>query len=99
MRPFRDLAVWQEAHPLALEIYRETKKFPREEVYGLTSQLRRAATSIPANIVEGSVFGDTEFRRSFGSHWVRRLRPNTCYFCHSNSDTSTETCTRSWRRR
>ena len=53
MRDFRQLRVWEKAHSLTLEIYRVTKTFPREEVYGLTSQLRRASTSIPANIAEG----------------------------------------------
>lgn len=50
---FEDLRVWQESHRLTLEIYKLTKKFPREEVYGLVSQLRRASSSVPANIVEG----------------------------------------------
>lgn len=50
---FQDLIAWQKAHTLALEIYSITKTFPKEEVYGLTSQVRRAATSVAANIVEG----------------------------------------------
>jgi four helix bundle protein len=50
---FRDLIAWQRAVDLALEVYRITKTFPREEIYGLTSQLRRAAVSIPSNIAEG----------------------------------------------
>ena len=50
---FRDLAVWQEAHKLALMIYKATTSFPVTEQYGLTSQMRRAAVSVPANIVEG----------------------------------------------
>jgi four helix bundle protein len=53
MRNFRDLKVWEKAHRLNLEIYRVTKTFPRDEQYGLTSQLRRAAASVPANIAEG----------------------------------------------
>jgi four helix bundle protein len=52
-RNFQDLVVWQKAHGLVLEIYRLSRKFPREETYGLTSQLRRSAVSIPANIAEG----------------------------------------------
>lgn len=52
-KTFSDLIVWQKAHNLVLDIYRITKKFPKEEMYGLTSQLRRAAVSIPANIAEG----------------------------------------------
>lgn len=50
---FQDLEVWQKAHQLVLEIYRVTKPFPREEMFGLTAQLRRAAASVAANIVEG----------------------------------------------
>jgi four helix bundle protein len=53
MRPFRDLVVWQKAHRLTIELYRVTKAFPREEQYGLTSQIRRCANSIGANISEG----------------------------------------------
>jgi four helix bundle protein len=52
-RSFEDLLVWQKAHAFVLDIYRLTKAFPREETYGLTAQLRRAAVSIPANIAEG----------------------------------------------
>ncbi len=51
---FKDLKVWQHAHRFVLEIYRVTKKFPEEEKYGLISQVRRAAVSVPANIVEGA---------------------------------------------
>jgi four helix bundle protein len=50
---FRDLIVWQKAHALALAVYHCTKAFPREELFGLTSQLRRSIGSVPANIVEG----------------------------------------------
>jgi four helix bundle protein len=50
---FRDLIVWQKAHEFVLGAYKLSKEFPREEVYGLTSQFRRAAVSIAANIVEG----------------------------------------------
>ena len=53
MRDFRQLAVWQKAHRLTLAVYKSTNTFPREELYGLTSQIRRAAASIPANIAEG----------------------------------------------
>ncbi len=52
-KSFEQLIVWQKAHQLVLEIYRFTDSFPRQEIYGLTSQLRRAAVSIPANIAEG----------------------------------------------
>ncbi len=50
---FRDLLVWQRAYELALHLYRATKRFPKEETFGLTSQIRRAAASVPANIAEG----------------------------------------------
>ncbi|HEY5047820.1 MAG TPA: four helix bundle protein [Rhizomicrobium sp.] len=50
---YRDLRVWQDAMTLAENCYVLTKDFPREEMFGLTSQIRRAATSIPANIAEG----------------------------------------------
>ena len=52
-RPHRDLRVWQEAISLVELIYRATKSFPSTEQYGLTSQLRRAAVSVPSNIAEG----------------------------------------------
>ncbi|MFI5396027.1 MAG: four helix bundle protein [Candidatus Binatia bacterium] len=52
-RKFEDLIVWQKAHALVLGVYRESASFPRTEVYGLTSQMRRAAVSVPANIAEG----------------------------------------------
>jgi len=50
---FEDLRVWQDSHGLALEIYKLTRLFPKEETYGITSQLRRCSSSVPANIVEG----------------------------------------------
>lgn len=53
MQEFRKLVVWKKAHELALLCYRSTSTFPREELYGLTSQIRRASASIPTNIAEG----------------------------------------------
>ena len=53
MHDFKDLKVWMKAHHLAVSMYRATREFPREELFGLTSQLRRAASSIGANIAEG----------------------------------------------
>ncbi|MGA2168571.1 MAG: four helix bundle protein [Terracidiphilus sp.] len=50
---FRDLTVWQRSMQLTVAIYRLTQKFPREEMYGLTSQIRRSAVSVPSNIAEG----------------------------------------------
>ena len=53
MKGHRDLVVWQKAMSLVTEIYRATRDFPKEEMYGLTSQLRRAAVSVPSNLAEG----------------------------------------------
>jgi four helix bundle protein len=53
MKNFRNLLVWRKAHTLVLSIYQATKTFPREELYNLTNQLRRASMSIPTNIAEG----------------------------------------------
>ena len=53
IQSYRELQVWQKSMALTLLVYRMTQQFPREELYGLTSQLRRAAVSVPANIAEG----------------------------------------------
>lgn len=64
MGDYRKLAVWGKAHQLALATYQATRNFPKEEVYGLTSQMRRAAVSIPSNLAEGSGKGtDAELVR------------------------------------
>ena len=64
MKDFRKLKVWEKAHDVTLRFYNLTKKFPREELYGLTSQIRRAAVSIPTNISEGCVrSSDADFAR------------------------------------
>ena len=64
MKPFRDLLVWEKAHQLTLAVYSATTEFPRAELFGLTSQIRRASSSIPANIAEGcGRNGDNELRR------------------------------------
>ncbi len=64
MRNFRELKTWQKAHGLILEVYKVTQNFPREELYGLVSQMRRARVSIPANIPEGcGKKGDADFAR------------------------------------
>lgn len=54
MRDYKKLKVWERAHLLAINVYKITKQFPKEELYGITSLIRRAAISIPTNIVEGS---------------------------------------------
>ena len=53
MQNYKELKVWQKAHQLTLNVYKESKSFPKDELYSLTNQLRRACSSIPANIVEG----------------------------------------------
>src|SRR6266704_2229100 len=64
MMPFERLDAWRASHELAVAIYAATKAFPKSELYGLTSQLRRAAFSVPANIAEGAAKrGSAEFRR------------------------------------
>jgi four helix bundle protein len=64
---FRDLVVWQRSIQLAESIYRLTKCFPKEEMYGLTSQIRRSAVSVPSNIAEGQGRLSTgEFRQFLG---------------------------------
>jgi len=64
VQSFKNLKVWEKAHVLTLDVYRSSKSFPRDEVYGLTSQMRRSAASVGANIAEGSCRnGDCEFGR------------------------------------
>ncbi len=53
MRNFRELKVWEKGHRMTLAVYRATATFPRDELYGLTSQIRRSCVSVPANIAEG----------------------------------------------
>jgi len=63
IRNFRDLKVWQSGKALAMDIYILTRLFPRKEIYGLISQMRRAAVSIPSNIAEGfNRFHSKEYR-------------------------------------
>ncbi len=63
----KDMAVWQKAHGLVMKVYNCTKYYPKDEMYGLTSQLRRAAVSIPSNISEGKARGSSK-------EYVRFLR-------------------------
>jgi four helix bundle protein len=64
MKSFRDLKVWEKSHELALAAYDATASFPKQEMFGLVSQIRRCATSIPANIAEGcGRRGNGEFHR------------------------------------
>lgn len=75
MQDFRHLETWQVAHALTLDIYRVTEAFPRSELYGLTSQLRRAAVSVAANVAEGT---------------GRRTDPATRYFLEIASGSASE---------
>jgi len=64
MKTYRDLIVWQKSKDLVIAVYKLTEKFPKEEQFGLTSQMRRSAVSIPSNIAEGKLRGTKpEFKR------------------------------------
>src|SRR5262245_3418693 len=64
MKDFRELAVWEKSHALTLAVYKATADFPRQELYGLVGQVRRAASSVPTNIAEGcGREGDPGFAR------------------------------------
>ena len=66
MQKFTELMVWQRSHKLTLEVYRLTSRFPADERFGITSQMRRAALSVPTNIAEGA-------KRISGSEFARFL--------------------------
>lgn len=96
MRDFRRLKVWEKAHGLSLAIYKATETFPQQELFGLTSQLRRAAVSIAANIAEGcGRSGEPELARylriALGSaseleyHIILILSTDLCYLNKSAS--------------
>ena len=65
---YRDLRVWQQAMELVVETYKQTRDFPKTEIYGLTSQMRRAAVSIPSNIAEGKGRSTDRDRAHFFCH-------------------------------
>ena len=67
MKTHKDLDVWKDSIQLVLKTYKMTKGFPKEELYGLTSQIRRSAVSVPANISEGSA-------RNYSKEFIRFLR-------------------------
>lgn len=73
MSSFETLIVWKKSHELTLKIYEITKTFPKEEIFGITSQLRRAAYSIPSNIVEGRTKSTISHRLNFLSHSIGSL--------------------------
>src|SRR3989339_646379 len=64
MKTYQDLTVWQKSIELVISVYKLTENFPKEEIFGLTSQIRRAAVSLPSNIAEGKMRGgNIEFKR------------------------------------
>ena len=64
MKNYRELKIWQRSHVLTISLYRATKGFPKDELFALTNQMRRACVSIPANIAEGcGREGDAELKR------------------------------------
>ena len=65
VRNYRELIAWQKAMDLVEQVYQATKQFPREELYGLTSQLRRAVVSMPSNIAEGQGRSSTKEFQNF----------------------------------
>ena len=67
LRSYQDLKVWQKSYDLCLQVYRLTRAFPASESYGLTSQMRRAAVSVPSNIAEG-------YGRTSTAEYLRSLR-------------------------
>jgi four helix bundle protein len=74
VQSFRDLVVWQKAIKLTVRVYELTREFPREEIYGLTSQMRRSAVLIPSNIAEGTGRSRTPELR----HFLSIARASNC---------------------
>ena len=81
MRDYTKIEAWRLADDLTVMIYKSTKGFPREELYGLTSQIRRAASSVPANIVEGSA-RETQRDHLRFLHIARGSLAEAQYFVH-----------------
>lgn len=81
MRDYRKIHAWQEADDLTVAIYTASRSFPKEELYGLTSQVRRAAYSVPANIAEGSARGTNKDYLHF-LHIARASLTEAQYFIH-----------------
>ncbi len=86
MRTFRDLKVWEKSHLLTLEIYTATAEFPRDELYGLTSQMRRSCASIPMNIAEGcGRHGNVELAPFLRAPWALAGDLEYCLCSHTIS--------------
>ncbi len=73
------MIVWQKSHRLVPEVYQLTKVFPKEEIYGLTSQLRRSATSVPANVAEGFKKRELKDKAKFMNTAQGSLDESHCY--------------------
>ena len=83
MQDFRKLKVWEKSHDLTLKIYELTSEFPRTEIYGLTSQMRRASSSISTNIAEGVVGGVLLTSHAFFRlQWVQPVKQSILYYLH-----------------
>ncbi len=96
IRSYKELRIWREAHALTLEIYRLSGGFPADERFGMVSQLRRAAASVPANIAEGMGRRTTKELLSF-LYIARGSLQEVCYFMLLAKDLGyLETC--AWRR-
>ena len=79
VQSYRDLVVWKKSMSLVLDIYRHTHAFPKVETYGLVSQLRRAAVSVPSNIAEGQArLSTAEFKQSLGHARGSLMEAETC---------------------
>jgi len=87
MRNYKDLMVWEKAHKLILAVYEETSAFPKEERFGLTSQVRRASSSIPANLAEGcGRRSDGEMAGLCRSLWDQVPNsPITCFYAETSA--------------
>ena len=81
MRDYKKIKAWQDADDLTVLVYEQSRSFPKEELYGLTSQLRRASYSVPANIAEGSARGTNRDYLHF-LHIARASLTETQYFIH-----------------
>jgi len=83
IKTYRDLLVWQKSMALVTEVYKTTRSFPKDEIYGLASQMRRCAVSVPSNIAEG-------YGRNSSSDYVRFLRMamGSLYELQTQSDIS-----------
>ncbi len=100
MRDFKKYEIWQLGHELVLSLYKETRNFPKEELYGIISQIRRAAVSIPANIAEGcGRDSDKEFNYFLNIALAQLLKLNFCRFYPKTSDISITTDFNFWMKK